>query len=96
MISVLDTRGVAVEVAATESRPSRSGGRGALVWRLRGWWKSTWYLETRGGGGRGAEMLPADPSKERPSPSARRIAEQPSGPGGHEEAACLEREAATA
>jgi hypothetical protein len=39
-------------------------------------------------------MLPADPG--RSFGPAGRIAWQPSGPEGHEEAACLERKAATA
>jgi hypothetical protein len=41
-------------------------------------------------------MLPADPSNGRPFRPARHIAEQPLGPEGHEEAARLERKAATA
>ena len=41
-------------------------------------------------------MLPAETSNVRPFRPTRRIAEQPSGPEGHDESACLERKAATA
>jgi hypothetical protein len=96
MISVLDTRGVALGVAATETRPSSSCWTMRRVSRVANRWTPTWRLETLGGSGRGAEMLRADPSDGRPFRPSRRIAEEPSGAEDHEEAACLERGAATA